>query len=110
MKAIFVESIIFEKLKSNYLSEDEFRDLQLVLLSNPKTGSVIQGTGGLRKVRFGAKGKGKRGGVRIIYYFFDIKNRFYLLTLYSKNEVEDLTAFQKNKLKQFMEVWRNEQT
>ena len=110
MKAIFVESTIFEKLRSNYLSEDEFRELQLVLLTNPKLGSVIQGTGGLRKIRFKAKGKGKRSGVRVIYYFLDQKNRFYLLTLYSKNELTDLTVSQKNKLKQFMEVWRNEQT
>jgi hypothetical protein len=70
MKAIFIESVIFEKLRANYLTEDEFRDLQLTLLANPKAGSVIQGTGGLRKIRFGAKGKGKRSGVRIIYYFF----------------------------------------
>lgn len=110
MEAIFVESILFEKLRSNYLSEDEFRDLQLALLSNPKSGSAIQGTGGLRKIRFKAKGKGKRSGVRIIYYFLDQKARFYLLTIYSKNEVTDLTATQKNKLKLFMEVWRNEQT
>ena len=82
----------------------------LFCLANPKSGSVIQGTGGLRKIRFKAKGKGKRSGVRVIYYFFDQKARFYLLTLYSKNEVTDLTASQKNKLKQFMEVWRYEQT
>lgn len=110
MEAIFVESTVFEKLRANYLSDNEFRKLQLFLLSNPRSGSVIQGTGGLRKIRFKAKGKGKRGGVRIIYYFLDQKDRFYLLTLYSKNEVTDLTAFQKNKLKQFLEVWRNEQT
>ena len=110
MKAIFVESIIFEKLRFNYLSEEEFSDLQLVLLTNPKSGSVIQRTGGLRKIRVKAKGKGKRSGIRVIYYFLDQKDRFYLLTLYSKNEVTDLTASQKNKLKQFMEVWRNEQT
>lgn len=110
MKAIFVESTIFEKLRPNYLSEGEFRDLQLVLLAKPKSGSVIQGTGGLRKIRFKAKGKGKRSGVRVIYYFLDQKDRFYLLTIYSKNEVIDLTASQKNKLKQFMEAWRNEQT
>lgn len=110
MKAIFVESLIFEKLRSGYLSEEEFRDLQLVLLADPKLGSVIQGTGGLRKVRFRAKGKGKRGGVRIIYYFFDKKYKFYFLTLYSKNEVTDLTASQKKKLRKFMEAWKNEQT
>ncbi len=110
MKAVFIESTIFEKLRPNYLSEEEFRDFQLVLLTNPKSGSVVQGTGGLRKIRFETKDKGKRGGTRIIYYFFDKKKRFFLLTLYSKNEVTDLTASQKKKLKQFMEAWRNEQT
>jgi mRNA-degrading endonuclease RelE of RelBE toxin-antitoxin system len=110
MNAIFVESIIFEKLRANYLLDDEFKSLQEILLSNPKSGSVIQNTGGLRKIRFKAKGKGKRGGVRIIYYFLEQKHRFYLLTLYSKNEVTDLTSSQKRQLKQFMEVWKNEQT
>jgi len=110
MKAIFIESTIFERIRSNYLSEEEFRNLQLALLSNPKSGSGIQGTGGLRKIRFGAKGKGKRGGIRVIYYFLDKKDRFYLLTLYSKNEVTDLSTSQKSNLKQFMEAWQNEQT
>jgi len=110
MNAIFVESNIFEKLRAVYLSDDEFMDLQLLLLSNPKSGSVIKDTGGLRKIRFKAKGRGKRGGIRVIYYFFDVKDRFYLLTLYAKNEVTDLTEIQKRKLKRFMEAWRNEQT
>jgi mRNA-degrading endonuclease RelE of RelBE toxin-antitoxin system len=68
MNAIFVESTIFEKLRADYLSDDEFLDLQLLLLTNPKSGSVVQKTGGFRKVRFKAKGRGKRGGIRIIYY------------------------------------------
>lgn len=110
MKAIFVESIIFEKLRPDYLSEDEFMDLQVLLLANPKSGSVIKNTGGLRKIRFKAKGRGKKGGIRVIYYFFDAKDRFYLLTLYAKNEIADLTESQKRKLKQFMETWQNEQT
>ena len=67
MKAIFVESTIFEKLRADYLSEDEFLDLQIQLLTNPKSGPVIKNTGGLRKIRFKAKGRGKRGGIRVIY-------------------------------------------
>ena len=110
MIAIFVESTFFEKLRADYLSDDEFLDLQLLLLANPKSGSVIQKTGGLRKIRFKAKGRGKRSGIRIIYYYLDSKNRFYMLTLYAKNEVKDLTSNQKQKLKQFMEAWRNERT
>ena len=78
-------------------------------MANPKQGDVIQGTGGLRKVRIAGRGKGKRGGSRVIYYYFDEKRRFYLLTIYGKNEMSDLNAEQKKQLKAFMEVWRNEQ-
>ncbi|AYM87405.1 MULTISPECIES: type II toxin-antitoxin system RelE/ParE family toxin [Pseudoalteromonas] len=110
MKSLFVESSIFEKYRELYLSDDEYRLFQADLMVNPKQGDVIQGTGGLRKVRVASKGKGKRGGSRVIYYYLDDKRRFYLLTIYSKNEVTDLTADQKKQLKEFLEVWRNEQT
>jgi mRNA-degrading endonuclease RelE of RelBE toxin-antitoxin system len=110
MKCIFVESKIFEKYRDDHLSDEEFRLFQAELMSNPKQGDVIQGTGGLRKVRVASKGKGKRGGSRIIYYFLDEKRRFYLLTIYGKSEMSDLTADQKKQLKSFMEVWRNEQS
>ena len=110
MKSVFVESTIFEKYRSEYLSDEEFRLFQAELMSNPKQGDVIQGTGGLRKIRVASKGKGKRGGSRVIYYFLDEKRRFYLLTIYGKNEMSDLTADQKKQLKAFMEAWRNEQS
>ncbi len=110
MKSVFVESTIFEKYRNEYLSDDEFRLFQAELMSNPKQGDVIQGTGGLRKIRVASKGKGKRGGSRVIYYFLDEKRRFYLLTIYGKNEMSDLTADQKKQLKAFMEAWRNEQS
>ncbi|OBU18110.1 toxin HigB-2 [Photobacterium aquimaris] len=116
MKSVFVESTIFEKYRNEYLSDDEFRLFQAELMSNPKQGDVIQGTGGLRKIRVASKGKGKgkgkgkRGGSRVIYYFLDEKRRFYLLTIYGKNEMSDLTADQKKQLRTFMEAWRNEQS
>ena len=110
MESIFIESTIFEKYRNEYLSDDEFRVFQADLMSEPKQGDVIQGTGGLRKIRVASKGKGKCGGSRIIYYFLDEKRRFYLLTIYGKNEMSDLTADQKKQLKAFMEVWRNEQS
>lgn len=109
MKGIFVESSIFEKTRQKYLSDEEYLLLQLELLVNPKVGDVIRDTGGLRKVRISAKGKGKRGGARVIYYYFDQHKRFYLLTLYAKNEITDLTKSEKNQLKVFMESWKNEQ-
>lgn len=110
MKSVFVESSIFAKYRKEYLNDEAFRLFQAELMSNPKQGDVIQGTGGLRKARVASKGKGKRGGSRVIYYFLDEKQRFYLLTIYGKNEMIDLTAEQKKQLKTFMEAWRNEQS
>lgn len=110
MKCIFIESKIFEKYRDEHLSDEAFRLFQAELMSNPKKGDVIQGTGGLRKIRVASKGRGKRGGSRVIYYFLDEKRRFYLLTIYGKSEVSDLTADQKKQLKIFMEEWRNEQS
>ncbi|MFG1490758.1 type II toxin-antitoxin system RelE/ParE family toxin, partial [Oceanospirillum sp. HFRX-1_2] len=109
MKSVFVESTLFEKYRSEYISDEEFSLFQAELMSNPKQGDVIQGTGGLRKIRVAGKAKGKRGGSRVIYYFLDERRRFYLLTIYGKNEMSDLTAGQKKQLKAFMEAWRNEQ-
>ncbi|MFA0053678.1 type II toxin-antitoxin system RelE/ParE family toxin [Vibrio echinoideorum] len=110
MNSVFIESTIFEKYRNEYLSDDEFRLFQAELMFAPKQGDVIQGTGGLRKIRVASKGKGKRGGSRVIYYFLDDKQRFYLLTIYGKNEMSDLNSYQKKQLKAFMEVWRNEQS
>ena len=110
MKAVLVESTIFENLVGNYLSGAEYQALQNDLLENPKAGDVIQGTGGLRKIRVAAKGKGKRGGARVIYYYLESVKRFYLLTIYAKNEVSDLTSAEKKALKRFVEGWKNEQS
>jgi len=86
MKGVFVESKIFDKYRDEHLSDEEFRLFQSELMLNPKQGDVIQGTGGLRKIRVASKdkGKGKRGGSLVIYYFLDEKRRFYLLTIYGK--------------------------
>jgi len=109
MKAIFVETKIFEKLRPDYLNDESYHNFQSILMETPKSGSVIQGTGGIRKIRWATKGKGKRSGVRIIYYWLDKKERFYLLTLYAKNEVTDLTTKEKRTLKHFVEEWKHEQ-
>ena len=110
MKSIFVESTIFEKYRASYLTDEEYTVFQADLMSDPKKGDVIQGTGGLRKIRVAGKDRGKRGGSRVIYYFLDNLKRFYLLTIYSKNEMSDLSAEQKKQLKAFMEAWHNEQS
>lgn len=71
MKAVFIELPAFERHRSDYLDDAAFAGLQQVLMKNPEAGEVIEGTGGLRKVRFADahRGKGKRGGLRIIYYW-----------------------------------------
>jgi mRNA-degrading endonuclease RelE of RelBE toxin-antitoxin system len=80
------------------LTEDERADITLFLARHPTAGDVIPGTGGLRKVRFGGKGKGKRGGYRTIHYYYDDQNPVYLLAVYPKNQQIDLTPQQKVRL------------
>jgi mRNA-degrading endonuclease RelE of RelBE toxin-antitoxin system len=83
---IFIETTIFTKLLPKYLSDNEYRAFQWYLLLNPEAGDLIRKSGGVRKVRWAPKGKGKRGGVRIMYYWKKSDNEIWLLTLYSKGE------------------------
>jgi hypothetical protein len=78
MKALFIELPPFERYRQDYLTDDEYQNLQNFLLLTPKAGNVIAGTGGLRKLRFGdpKRGKGKRGGLRVIYYWYEMKLHF----------------------------------
>jgi len=86
----FIESPIFTKLVYSYLSEQDYIAFQWSLAHTPQTGDIITGSGGLRKVRWGIKGKGKRGGIRIIYYYMLKNNQIWLLTLYAKNEADNI--------------------
>lgn len=105
MDAIFVELPAFERHRETYLSDDAFRELQDYLLEQPFCGDLIKGTGGLRKVRFSDKRrqKGTRSGIRVIYYFWVGGSRFWLFTLYSKDDIEDLTEKQKVLLRGVLE-------
>jgi len=100
---IFIESKIFEKLREKYLDDDNYKALQNFLVAQPLVGDVIQGTGGLRKLRWSANGKGKRGGVRTIYLYITEKSHIHFLTLYAKNEMSDLTVDEKKILKRVVE-------
>jgi len=93
MKAVFIELPAFEKWRPEYLSDDQFREFQLQLMNNPEAGDVIARTGGVRKVRFSdaSRGKGKRGGLRVIYYWWAEGAEFWLFTLHAKDEASDLT-------------------
>jgi len=101
-KPVFIELPAFERHREDYLDDHGFRLLQTVLLSNPEAGDLIEGTGGLRKLRFGdqRRGKGKRGGLRVTYYYWSGGPEFWLFTLYDKHETSDLTPKQRALLKE----------
>ena len=107
MKALFVELPASQRHRSEYLDDEAFSALQAALMADPESGDVIQDTGGLRKVRFAdsRRGKGKRGGLRAIYYWWAPGRQFWLFTLYGKGEVSDLTSEQR---KVFREVLKAE--
>lgn len=104
MKAVFVELPAFTRYRSTYLDDEAFRDLQKAIMSNPAAGDVIEGTGGLRKLRHGdaRRGKGKRGGLRVIYYWWGGGPQCWLFTLYDKDEMADLSADDKKALKSML--------
>lgn len=101
----FVEAPLFTRLLKNYLDDDGYHLLQLALAQNPGFGAVIQGLGGFRKARWRdeKRGKGKRGGLRFIYYHFEEQNLVWLLTIYDKSEMEDLNQDQKKLLRAAIE-------
>jgi len=86
---VFVELPLFQKYLS--LSDEELRQLQMFLLSQPDAGDLIQGSGGLRKLRHPLPGRGKRSGARVIYYWYTKKSLCFLLLAYPKNRMENLT-------------------
>ena len=99
-----VEMPAFTRRLTNLLDEDEYRQLQLALLCTPTLGRVIQGTGGLRKVRWSLRGRGKSGGVRVIYYWARSETELLMLFIYAKDEQDDLTPEQKKQLKTILEA------
>jgi hypothetical protein len=106
MRAIFVELPAFQRFRSDYLEDDEYRMLQWQLLGSPEAGDIIKGTGGLRKLRFGDKrrGKGKRGGLRVIYYLWMGGSQFWMFTIYDKDEMNDLSNDERKKLADMLEL------
>ena len=88
----FIETPIFTRLVTELLTDDEYRLFQLALAEHPEHGDLLQGSHGLRKIRAAAKGRGKRGGARVIYYWMAERGQIYLLVIYSKNRKDDLTV------------------
>jgi hypothetical protein len=104
MKAVFVELPAFSRHRADYLDDEGFRSLQNALQKNPEAGDVIEGTGGLRKVRHAdvKRGKGKRGGLRVIYFWWEAGRQFWLFTLYDKDEMSDISAQERKALKDML--------
>lgn len=104
MKAIFIELPPFERHREYYMDDISFQTFQSELIKNPTVGDVISGTGGLRKARFTdpRRGKGKRGGIRIIYYWWVYGLQFWLFTLYRKGEVDDLSPKERKVLSEML--------
>jgi mRNA-degrading endonuclease RelE of RelBE toxin-antitoxin system len=103
---LFIETPIFTKLVSDLIPDDEYRKIQLALFLRPEAGKIIPGSGGLRKIRWKSSSSGKRGGLRL-FYFWDVqKDRIYMLLIYKKSKQEDLTPSQlkilRNLVKEFL--------
>lgn len=101
---VFIETSTFTKLITKYLTDDEYLGLQTFLLKFPDAGDIVRGTGGVRKLRWQFSGKGKRGGLRIIYYWQVSEDEVWLLTAYGKSERESIPA---HILKQIAEEIKN---
>ena len=100
---VFVETPIFTRQVQYLLSEDQYRDLQDELRKHPDAGSKIKGSGGLRKLRWGIEGRGKSGGVRVIYYWVVAQDRIFMVYMYPKSKQDDLSSEQLNALKKTVE-------
>lgn len=96
----FRETELFTRAVTALLSDDEYAELQGALIVDPEAGDLIMETGGLRKLRWSQqrRGKGKRGGVRVIYYWYATESLIYMLLAYSKNQRDDLSVAQKKAL------------
>jgi hypothetical protein len=104
----FIEAPAFTKYREDYLDDEGFRELQRGLARYPEAGDLIPGAGGIRKLRWKdpRRGKGKRGGLRIVYYVFLSDEEIWLLTLYDKDEAADLSEDERRQLRRAMEAER----
>ena len=104
LPVVIVETRAFTARIGDLFDHEQYRRLQMHLLRHPTAGSLIPGTGGLRKIRWSASGRGKRGGARVIYFPHQPSNRLLMLFAFAKNEQSDLTAKQMSILRNVVET------
>ncbi|VUS25789.1 type II toxin-antitoxin system RelE/ParE family toxin [Klebsiella spallanzanii] len=102
---LFIETEIFTEDVKKLLDDDEYHRFQMFLAIQPEGGDLISETGGLRKIQWGARGKGKRGGTRVIYFYQSRKSEIRLLLIYQKGIKDDLTPQEKAVLRMLNERW-----
>ncbi len=108
MTRTFIMTPEFDRSWKNLgLTDDHLKELQEMLLLNPQTGKVIQGTGGLRKVRFALENRGKSGSIRVLYVDLVVHEKVYLITAYPKNEKDNLTNAEKVEVKKLIMQLKN---
>ncbi len=98
----FIETPTFTRLVTALLTDEEYRGMQNVLVENPERGDLIQGGGGIRKLRHAIQGRGKSGGVRTIYYLVKERQQIYMLLVYPKAKKDDLTDKETAVLRDFV--------
>ena len=96
----FIETRLFSRLVTECLTDEEYANLQHALIKDPDAGDLIPGSGGVRKLRWGVAGRGKRGGIRVIYYARTRQGQIWMLTLYAKNVMENISANVLRKIKE----------
>ena len=106
MRAVFRELPSFARFREQYLDDAAYRSMQNALMRQPAAGDVIAGTGGLRKLRWidPTRQKGKRSGLRVIYFWKSDDNQFWLFSIYDKDEAKDLSAEQRKMLRQRLQL------
>jgi mRNA-degrading endonuclease RelE of RelBE toxin-antitoxin system len=100
---LIIETPIFSQRIQQFLSDDQYRLLQYQLVARPDIGKLIPGSGGLRKMRWSMSGRGKRGGIRVIYYWVVARDQILMLFVYPKSEQDDLTPTQLRALKRIID-------
>lgn len=107
---VFIETSVFTRQITELLEDDEYQELQADLMDDPARGDLIQGGGGIRKVRCAARGKGKSGGIRVIYYWLQEDGQIFMLLAYPKSDQDNLTDQQTATLRKLVKDIANRGT